>query len=480
MSDEKQPTERKVTFGEIFGIAEYRAIFSSTQLSWVGEYMAKAAVMALVFEQTGSVVLSAASFAISYAPWLVGGPFLSTLAERYRYKRVMISCDLLRAVLIALVAVPGMPLPLMLTLVFGVALLAPPGQAARSATLPLVLTGERVVLGLAVNQSTGQATQVVGYFTGAVVSIIDPRLALLCNAATFLMSALILWYWLEDRPPAMRAEHRSHLLRETTDGFRMVFGTPALRVIAVLVFTSMLFSIVPEGLAAGWAGQHAGGDQTLQGIYQGAIMVAHPLGYAAGVLLIARLLMPTTRRRLVPVLAVLGPLALAPAVGNPQIAGVIVMTVVSGIAMAGMTPTLNGLFVQALPNGFRARAFGVMNSGMQAIQGLAIFATGVLVGIAGNDRLHLVVGYWSIAGVVVMLALAVRWPKPAFFVRAIADAEAANEVADGRVAGRADGRAGHEAPPRAAHEAPPRAAPAPASRPPVTDSRTPVPGTMEG
>jgi MFS family permease len=488
VSDEKRPTERKVTFGEIFGIAEYRAIFSSTQLSWVGEYMAKAAVMALVFAQTGSVVLSAASFALSYVPWLIGGPFLSALAERYRYKRVMITCDLLRAVLIALVALPGMPLPLMLLLVFGVALFAPPGQAARSATLPLVLTGERVVLGLAVNQSSGQATQVIGYFAGAVVAIIDPRLALLCNAATFLISALILWYGLKDRPPAMRAEHRSHLLRETGDGFRMVFGTPALRVIAILVFASMLFSIVPEGLAVGWASELAEGEGTRQGFYQGAIMVANPLGYAIGVLLIARLLLPTARRQLVPVLAVVGPLALVPALANPQIVTVIAMATVSGIAMAGITPTLNGLFVQALPNGFRARAFGVMNSGIQAIQGVAIFATGMLVGLAGSDRLHLVVGFWSLAGVLVMLALAVRWPKPRFFVSAIAEAEAANHRADNHRADnhradnhRADNhRAG--APAVAADAVPGPASPPapPASRPRVADSRSPVPGTMEG
>jgi MFS family permease len=376
----------------------------------------------------------------------------------------MIAGDLLRAALIALVALPGLPLPLMLLLVFGVALLAPPGQAARSATLPLVLTGERVVLGLAVNQSSGQAAQVIGYFAGAVVAIIDPRVALLCNAATFVISAVILTYGLRDRPPAMRAEDRSHLLRETGEGFRMVFGTPALRVIAIIVFTSMMFSIVPEGLAVGWASELAQGEGARRGFYQGLIMVAHPLGYAAGVLLIARLLLPTTRRRLVPMLAVLGPLALVPSLGNPQILGVIAMVVVSGIAMAGMTPTLNGLFVQALPNGFRARAFGVMNSGIQAIQGIAIFATGVLVGLAGSDQLHLVVGFWSLAGVVVMLALAFRWPKPDFFAAAIAKAESANQHSDARAS-----RNGAPEPP-----------PTAAGRHRVADSRTPVPGTMEG
>jgi MFS family permease len=426
VSDETSATDRKTTFREVFGVGEYRAIFSSTQLSWIGEYMAKAAVMALVFAQTGSVALSAAAFAISYAPWLLGGPFLATLAERARYKNVMITCDTLRAALIALVAVPGMPLPAMLLLVFLVALLAPPSQAARSAVLPLVLTGERVVLGLAVNQSSGQAMQVFGYFAGAVVATVNPRAALLVNAATFVTSALILRLGLQDRPPAMRTEHRSHLLRETGDGFRVVFGTPALRVIAVMVFTSMLFAIVPEGLAIGWANELAAGQGTRRGFYQGLIMIANPVGYALGVLLVARLLPPSARRKLVRFLAVAAPLAMVPSLAEPGILGVVAMATVTGVMMAGMTPTMNGMFVQALPNGFRARAFGVMNSGMQAIQGFAILTTGVLVGVVGSDRLHLVVGFWCLAGVLVMLVLAARWPGPQFFADAIAAAEAAN------------------------------------------------------
>jgi MFS family permease len=434
VSDAERTTERKVTFGEVFGSAEYRTIFASSQMAWIGDYMSKAAVTALVFAQTNSVALSAAAFAITYAPWLIGGPFLAALAERYRYKQVMILCDLLRAGLIALVAVPGMPLPAMLMLVFLVALLAPPGQAARSAVLPLVLPGERVVLGVAINQSSGQAAQVFGYFAGAVVAGIDHRVALLVNAGTFLLSALLLSYGLKNRPPAMREEHRSHLLRETAEGVRVVFGTPALRVIAILVFVSMLFSIVPEGLAVGWASELADGEQSRQGLYQGLIMVANPAGYAVGVLLIARLLTPTARRRMIPFLAVLAPLALVPALGYPPVGGVVAMAMINGIAMAGMTPTLNGMFVQVLPNGFRARAFGVMNSGMQALQGMAILVTGSIVGLVGDHRLPLVVGLWCAAGVLIMVVLALRWPKPAFFADAIAAAEAANRADEEKAA----------------------------------------------
>ena len=85
-------------------------------------------------------------------------------------------------------------------------------------------------------------------------------------------------------------------------------------------------------------------------------MVANPIGYAFGVLVVARMVTPTTRRRLVPFLAVLAPLAPAPALTHPPVLGVVAMAMINGLAMAGMTPTLNGMFVQAPPNGIRLRA----------------------------------------------------------------------------------------------------------------------------
>jgi MFS family permease len=257
---------------------------------------------------------------------------------------------------------------------------------------------------------------------GAVIAAYNARLALLINAATFLTSAIILRYGIRDRPPAMRTEYRSRLLREAGDGFRIVFGTPALRAIAVLVFASMLFSIVPEGLAIGWASQLVD-EERQRGLYQGLIMVANPVGYLLGGLLTARLVPPAQRRRLIRVFAVIAPLALVPAVTNPAVGGVIAMTVICGFAVAGMMPATNALFVQALPNGFRARAFGVMQSGVQVTQGIAVLATGLL---AGAFPLPVVVGLWSLAGVGLMLVVASRWPRQEVFTAAIENAEQAN------------------------------------------------------
>jgi MFS family permease len=422
VSNQAPAPDRPATFREVFGNAEYRAMYSAAAASWFGEYLARAAVTALVYQSTDSVAASAAAFATSYLPWVVGGPLLAAVAERLRYRAVMVTCDLIRMALVALVALPGTPVPLMIGLLFLVALANPPAQAARSALMPLVLTGDRLVVGLSLNQSTGQAAQVIGYMAGAAIAPFHPRLALVVDAITFGLSAVILRFGLRDRPPALPEAHRSHLVRETGDGYRMVFGSPVLRAIAVIVFCAMLFAIVPEGLAAAWATDLVGhGDD--RGLIQGLIMVANPLGWIAGALLVGRLVAPETRRRLIRVFAVLGPLVLVPAATNPPVAGVLLMAAACGFCMGGMLPAANALFVQALPNGFRARAFGVMQSGVQVIQGIAVLFTGLL---ADMFPLHVVVGLWSAAGVVLLGLVSLRWPRPSQIRAAVAAAAEAN------------------------------------------------------
>ncbi|MER7458371.1 MFS transporter [Micromonospora sp. NPDC126480] len=408
VSDERPSSEGPATFREVFAQREYRYVFTASTLAWVGDYIAKAAVTLLIYRQTESVALSAAAFAVSYLPWLVGGPLLATLAERHPYRRVMVTCDLVRMMLLLVIAIPGMPSTAILALLFAATLANPPSQAARSALMPLILTGDRLVVGLSVSVSVGQAAQVVGYLAGAAIAAVNPSAALLVNAATFAASAALLRFGVADRPPAMTPAHRSHLLRETGDGFRIVFGSPVLRAIAILVFSAMLFSIVPEGLAAAWAGRHAGEMDTAAA--QAIIMAASPVGFILGGLVVGRLFSPARRLALMRPLAVLSPLVLVPALFNPPPVVVAVLAAACGFAVAGMLPMANGLFVRALPDGYRARAFGVMATGVQVIQGAAVLVTGLL---AQRFSIPLVVGVWSAAGVVLMTLAALSWPSRA-------------------------------------------------------------------
>src|SRR5258705_3462171 len=133
------PDTTSPTFAQVMGDRAYRAVYLANALSGMGDYLARAAVTVLVYDRTHSPALSAASFAISFLPSAVAGPLLAAVAERYSARLVMGTCAVARAVVIVGVAVTGVPIPLILGLLFVTALLNPPFEAARSALLPRIL-----------------------------------------------------------------------------------------------------------------------------------------------------------------------------------------------------------------------------------------------------------------------------------------------------------------------------------------------------
>jgi predicted MFS family arabinose efflux permease len=400
---------------------EFKAVFAASALSWFGDHAARAAVTALVLVKTDSVAYSAATFAISYLPWLGIGNVLSAMAERYSYRQVMIVCDVVRMALMTLIAVISMPVPALMGLLFLTALLNPPFDAARSALLPKILEGDRYIVGLSLQRSAGQGARIVGYVAGAGIAGVDARMALLFNAFTFAVSAVAVWLGVRERPPALRTDQRTGLLRETAEGFSVVYRNPVLRAIALVVFGSAAFTVAPEGLAAAWAVELTS-STTQRGWYQGAIMMSNASGFVLGSIIIGRFVSPSTRISLIRPLSVICTLVLVPAVFQPNLWVIVAMNVASGFALAGLMPASNGLFVRALPDAFRARAFGVMQSGMLIVQGVAIFATGWL-----SDRIPLpyVIGGWSAFGVVTMMIIVLAWPNPATIADTIAAAREA-------------------------------------------------------
>ena len=156
----------RTTFREVFAVAEFRALWLAQLLSVVGDQLARVALTVLVYDRTRSALLAAVTFVVSIVPTFIGGMTLAWLADRYPRRRVMIACDLIRAVLVLVMAIPGMPLAAMVALLFAVTLAGAPFTSARAAIFPDVLTGDRYVMGTAVTLTTYQFAQVIGFAGG--------------------------------------------------------------------------------------------------------------------------------------------------------------------------------------------------------------------------------------------------------------------------------------------------------------------------
>jgi MFS family permease len=414
---------RQATFREVFSVREFRPLFGTFLLSTIGDELARVALTVLVYQRTESPLLSAATFAISYLPWLLFGPLLSTLADRFPRHRVLIASDAARAVLVAAMAVPGAPLPLLLVLLFVVALCAPPFESARSALMADVLDGDRYAVATSLTNISLQLAQVIGFLlAGALVAALDPSAALLLNAITFAVSALWLSVGLQRRPaPAAEAGDASRgILRDAAEGLRLIRRSPRLLAIIGVLWIGTLFVYASEGIATPLVEELGQGTATV-----GLLLAANPLGVTIGGLVVARLVPPARREGLVPALVVLSlaPLVVAGLVGALAEPGVVPFGVfvallfVSGLGGAWVIP-LNVSFVQAVPSAFRGRAFGVAVAGLYGVQGIGVLAAGVAAeGIAPT----VVVALSGVAGLVAVLVPLVAYGRTQGHVAPAAD-----------------------------------------------------------
>ncbi|MEV4111050.1 MFS transporter [Nonomuraea sp. NPDC049695] len=187
---EGRPHDR-VTYADIFGRREFRALFISRALSTIGDYVARAALVITVFAETGSTALMGVTFALTSLPDLIGGPVLAGLADRFPRRAVMVAADLGRALLLLIMAIPGLPLVALWALLFAIRLLDQPFSSAYISTMSVVLPGMRLVKGSAVTQLVNHVAYTVGYGLGGVISALTGlSVVLVFNATTFVLSGL--------------------------------------------------------------------------------------------------------------------------------------------------------------------------------------------------------------------------------------------------------------------------------------------------
>jgi MFS family permease len=362
-----------VRYRDLFTVREFRYLYVGLIVSYVGDQLAAVAVAVLVFNRTNSGLLTGLAYASAFLPALAGS-VLGAYADRLPRRALMICCDLVRALVVAALVIPGMPIWLMIVLLFAGHTFTPLFVAARSAILPEVLDGEQYVAGNGLRTITTQLCQVVGAAGGgALVALVGPVAALAIDAATFAASAAITVYGVRSRPAATRHDPEKTVVADSRDGLRYVFGDPWLRACLLLVWFVPMFALAPEAIIYPYA-RSLNGGATLAGL----ILAASAFGFASGAVLMTRTLAPPLRLRLVTPFAILAGAILVPLALQPPLPAVLVLFYVSGAGAAFAAP-LNALFVQRADKEYRGRAMGVAITGITAGQGCGFLLSGALV-----------------------------------------------------------------------------------------------------
>jgi predicted MFS family arabinose efflux permease len=407
----------------VFAVPEFRALWLAQLLSVAGDQLARVALTWLVYDRTRSALLAAITFVVSVVPMFIGGLTLAWLADRYPRRRVMITCDLIRAALVLIMAVPGMPIAAMVALLFVVTFVGAPFTSARAAVYPDVLTGDTYLMGTAVTLTTFQFAQVIGFAAGgAIVGFFGIGTSLIVDAVTFVASALIVRAWVRSRPAAIPRAHgdrargdrargdraRGDRARGEPDrlvgivaGIRLVFANRALR-------TTMLFGWLaafyngPEGVVTPLAHAVGGGAVAV-----GVLLAAQALGETAGAIVFSRFVAPSARLRFIGPLAVAASAVLVLFIWQPDLLVSLLILFASGLC-ASYQLAANATFVRAAPGEQRSQAFGVAQGGMSLGQGIVMILAGA---VADHHSPASVIAVCGAVGAVAALAIALSWSR---------------------------------------------------------------------
>ncbi len=391
----------RATFRDVFAVREFRALWFAEILSVAGDRLALVALTLLVYNRTGSSLLAAVAYAAGYLPWVIGGLFLADVADRYPRRTVMVTCDVVRAVLVAAMAAPGVPLLALVALLFAATMFTPPFESARAAVTPDIVRGEVYVLGTAVLQTTFLAGEALGAVGGGLaVAFIGVRPALALDAATFVLSGLLIGLGTRARAAAVQpGSDQEPPLARMRAGFRLVFSDRALR---TLLFFGWLvaFYTIPAGIAAPYARRLGGGP-----IATGLVIASTVVGTTIATPLFTRFVRGRRRLAWMGPLAVLTCATLVLTALSPDLTVSIVIFSLS--ATFGIYQVAaNTAFVVRVPNERRAQAFGIANMGVIVGQGVAFVAAGAAVEVISPAAVIAIAGA---IGAVVAFVLTLGW-----------------------------------------------------------------------
>ena len=161
----------------------FRVLFWSRSLSIGAGTLRILALSVLVFEATGSALLTAITFGIGFVPQVIGGTLFGALADRLAPRRLIVGGYLLECAVAAALALGHLPVGVSLALVAVVATLSPVFNGASNRLVAESLTGDAYVLGRSLSNVASAGAQLLGLAAGGVaVSQLGPARALLVTA----------------------------------------------------------------------------------------------------------------------------------------------------------------------------------------------------------------------------------------------------------------------------------------------------------
>jgi MFS family permease len=374
--------------------SQFRALFVSQLATVAGTSVAAVALTVLVYERTSSPLLSSLTFALGFVPYLLGGGVLSAVVDRVPPRRLVTRCSLGAALVAAAMAWPGAPIWLLLVLLVCVGTLTSLAGGAQAALVRTVVPDDAYAPARSLLRIVAQLAQIGGNAVGgALLVVLTPSGAILVNAVSFAVAALVIRLGVDDAELTGRPA-RSSLLGDSLAGARTVFAHAELRRLLLLTWLVPTFSVAPEALAAPYVAGR-GGPAWLVGVWLTALPVGMVVGDLAGVWSLT-----AERQRLV--VAPAAALSFLPYLAFFTTPPIVVALPLLALSGAGALYSL-GLDLRvrdAAPDHLFARVMTLNSAGLMTCQGLGFVVAGATAQAFGASAAIVIAGGCGIAAAV--------------------------------------------------------------------------------
>ncbi len=371
------------------------SLFIANAISLVGNVFSAIAIPWFVLQTTGSAAQTGITGFFTILPVVIAGFLGGTLIDRLGYKRTSIISDLASGVTTAMIPLLHFTIGLefwqLMVLVFLGALLDSPGGTARAALLPELAeqAGMPIERATSLTHVIERGARLVGApLAGLLISIMSTANVLWLDAASFFISAGIIWVVVTVRKPVEKEARSGAYFDELRDGLRFIAQDKLILAIVIMVMlTNFLDAIFSGVVRPVYVNEVYGSAAAL-----GFLIAANGGGAVIGGLIFAAVGHRLPRHAVFVGAFVLAGMQLWMYLLYPPIGVLVTTALIFSLGAGPLNPIIGAVEFERIPENMRGRVFGTVTAGAWIAMPLGMLLGGVFTEKLGVNPMLVFLG----------------------------------------------------------------------------------------
>ena len=354
-------------------------------------------------------------------PALLFGQFSGVLADRFDRRRLMITADVMRALLIA-----SVPWIHQLWVLFAVSavmeMLSLLWTPAKDATIPNLVRREQLLMANQLSLITtygtfplsGALVALLAALSGVLAGTFDvlrdnpTYIAFFVDAATFLFSATMVATLPANVMRAKRARSEfsaQHAFRDLTEGLRYVKSNKIVRTLVIAAWTAFIGGAAVVSLGPIFAKATQGGNAAAAAKAWGSLIVSVGSGLVGGMIFAGAVARRIPRERLFPIGLMLSGVTVVLIASLQSVTPAIFITFFTGLGAGVAWVTIFTMLQERVDDRLRGRTFATLYTGVHLSLFVGLAGWPLLAGAVGDHTLTIGTATIDLPGYRVMMWL---------------------------------------------------------------------------